>query len=70
LRDSNATLLASNDNWQDDSASAAVTAYGLAPQNSLESGIFATLPSGAFTVILTGKNGGTGVGLAEISDVQ
>jgi len=71
LRDSNATLLASNDNWQDDSASAAqLTAHGLAPQNSLESGIFVSLPSGAFTVILTGKNGGTGVGLVEIYDVQ
>lgn len=69
LRDSNATLLASNDNWQDDAASAAqLTAYGLAPQNSLESGIFATLPSGAFTVILEGKNGGVGVGLVEVYD--
>ena len=71
LRDSNGMLLISNDNWQDDSASAAqLTARGLAPQNSLESGIFASLPAGTFTAILAGKNGGTGIGLVEIYNVQ
>src|SRR6267143_1378239 len=71
LRDANGMLLIANDNWQDDLASAAqLTARGLAPQNSLESGIFATLPPGAFTVILAGKNGGTGLGLVEIYNVQ
>jgi hypothetical protein len=71
LRDSNGTLLVLNDNWQDDSASAAqLTARGLAPQNSLESGIFAPLPAGAFTAILVGKNGGSGIGLVEIYNVR
>ncbi|HKP03939.1 MAG TPA: choice-of-anchor Q domain-containing protein, partial [Chthoniobacterales bacterium] len=71
LRDSNGMLLVLNDNWQDDSVSAAqLTAHGLAPQNSLESGIFASLPAGAFTAILAGKNGGTGIGLVEIFNVQ
>ena len=56
LRDGNGTLLVSNDNWQDDPISAAqLTANGLAPQNSLESGIFTTLPPGAFTALLAGK---------------
>jgi hypothetical protein len=64
-------LLTANDNWQDDPASAGqLTARGLAPQNSLESGIFASLPPGAFTAILAGKNGGTGVGLVEIYNVN
>lgn len=71
LRDSNGALLVANDNWQDDPASAAqLTAHGLAPQNSLESGIFASLPSGAFTATSAGKNGGTGVGLVEIYHLQ
>jgi hypothetical protein len=71
LRDSNGALLSSNDNWQDDPTSAAqLTAHGLAPQNSLESGIFASLPSGGFTAILAGKNGGTGIGLVEIYNVH
>jgi hypothetical protein len=71
LRDSNGMLLKANDNWQDDSISAAeLTARGLAPQNPLESGIFASLPAGAFTAILAGKNGGVGIGLIEIYNVQ
>lgn len=67
LRDGNGALLIANDNWQDDPASAAqLTAQGLAPQNPLESGIFATVPPGLFTAILAGKNGGIGLGLVEI----
>ena len=52
------------------SSAAQLTARGLAPQNPLESGIFASLPPGAFTAILAGKNGGTGIGLVEIYNVQ
>ena len=71
LRDSNGALLVSNDNWQDDAASAAqLTAHGLAPKNPLESGIFTSLTTGAFTAILAGKNVGVGIGLIEIYSVQ
>lgn len=71
LRNSNGALLIANDNWQDDSVSAAqLTARGLSPQNSLESGIFASLPAGAFTAVLAGKNGGSGIGLIEVYKVQ
>jgi hypothetical protein len=47
-----------------------LTALNLAPQNSLEAGIFATLPPGAFTAILAGNNNGVGIGLVEIYNVQ
>lgn len=71
LHNSNGTTLAANDNWQDDAASAAeLTARGLALQNNLESGIFTTLPPGAFTAILAGKNSGTGIGLVEVYNLQ
>jgi len=43
-----------------------LSAQGLAPGDANESGIFASLPPGAFTVILAGKNGGTGIDLVEI----
>ncbi len=67
LRDNNGALLIANDDWQDDPfAAAQLTANGLAPEDPLESGIFATLPPGLFTAILTGKNGGVGLGLVEI----
>src|SRR5438093_3793891 len=71
LHDGNGALLVSNDNWQDDAVSAAqLTALGLAPQTAAESGIYRSLPPGAFTVILAGKNSGTGIGLVEIYNVQ
>ena len=71
LHDSSGTTLVSNDNWLDDSSSAAqLSANGLALQSNLESGIFITLPPGAFTAILAGKNGGTGVGLVEVYNLQ
>jgi hypothetical protein len=67
LHDGNGALLIANDNWQDDPVSAAQLAgHGLAPSNSLESGIFITLQPGLFTAILAGKNGGVGLGLVEI----
>jgi hypothetical protein len=71
LRDSNGSLLVSNDNWQDDPASAAqLSANGLAPSDPKESGIFASLPAGQFTAILAGKNGGIGLGLVEIYNLR
>ena len=69
LRDSNATLLISNNDWQDDPAQAAeLTAAGLAPTNPLESGIAATLPPGLYTALLAGLNNGAGVGVVEVYD--
>lgn len=71
LRDGNGALLIANDNWQDDSVAAAqLIANGLAPQNLFESGIFTSLPPAAFTAILAGKNGGTGIGLIEIYNLH
>jgi hypothetical protein len=69
LRDSNAALLISNNDWQDNPAQAAeLTAAGLAPASPLESGIVATLPPGAYTALLAGVNNTTGVGLVEVYD--
>ncbi len=69
LRDSNGSLRASNNNWQDDSAQAAeLTAAGLAPTNNLESAIAITLPPGPYTALLAGSNNGIGVGVVEVYD--
>jgi hypothetical protein len=69
LRDNNAALLVSNNDWQDDPAQAAeLTAAGLAPTNPLESGIALTLPSGLYTALLAGFNNATGVGVVEVYD--
>jgi hypothetical protein len=71
LHDSNGATLVSNDNWQDNPTQAAqLTDHGLALPDVHESGIFQSLPPGAFTAILAGDNGGTGIGLIEIYNVH
>jgi hypothetical protein len=71
LHDANGATLVSNDNWTDDPASATqLYAYGLAPQNGREAGMFTTLSPGQYTVILAGKNGGIGLGLVEIYNLK
>jgi len=67
LRDGNGALLQSNDNWQDDPDQAArISAANLAPSNSLESAIWASLAPGNYTAIVRGKNNGVGIGLVEV----
>ena len=71
LHNGNGTTLISNDNWQDDPVSAGqLTANGLALPDVHESGIFIALPPGAFTAILAGNNGGTGIGLVEVYNIH
>jgi len=70
LRDANGVLLIANDDWLDDPVSAAqLTANGLAPSNTKESGIFTILPAGQFTAILAGKNG-DGIGVVEVYNLK
>ena len=45
---------------------AELTANQLAPTNDLESAMIVTLPTDAFTAIVAGKDGATGVGLVEV----
>jgi hypothetical protein len=69
LRDSDGALLASNDNWQDDSVQAAeLTTAGLAPGDNLESALASTLPPGLYTAVLSGVNNSAGIGLVEVYD--
>jgi hypothetical protein len=69
LRDNNGAVLFANNDWQDNAAQAAeLTAASLAPTNTLESGIAATLPPGLYTALLAGQSNGTGVGVVEIYD--
>jgi hypothetical protein len=70
LRDTNGTLLMSNNDWQDNPAQAnQLTAAGLAPASSLESGIAMTLSPGPYTALLGGQNNVIGVGLIEVYDL-
>jgi hypothetical protein len=69
------TLLTTNDNWKIDdqtgqSQEAEVEATTLQPGNDLESAIVAILNPGTYSVVMAGKNGGTGIGLVEIYDLD
>ena len=69
LRDSNGAIVRTNNDWQDDPVQAAMlTKLGLAPTNNLESGIVATLQPGSYTALLSGVDGGIGLGLVEVYD--
>jgi hypothetical protein len=59
----------SNDNWRD-TQEAEIIATGRAPSNDAESAIVADLDPGAYTAILAGNAGTTGVGLVEIYDLS
>ena len=43
---------------------------GLAPTNPKESALLATLNPGAYTAIVSGVNGATGIGLVEVYDLS
>ena len=64
--DSNGTAIASNDNWRDDVNAIDVQKNALSPPNERESALVLHLPAGAYTAVVRGVNGGTGIGLAEV----
>lgn len=70
LFDSTGKLLQTNDNWGDSPNKSEIVAAGLAPTNSLESAIYATLAPGEYTAVVSGVGGGTGIGLVEAYDLS
>ena len=68
LFDNTGALIAANDNWRH--AKAQIQATGLAPPNTLDAAILITLSPGAHTVFLQGKAMASGIGLAQIYDVD
>ncbi len=56
-------MIAANDDWGSAANAAAIQSSGYAPSDPLESAILTTLAPGAYTAILSGAGGGTGVGI-------
>ena len=65
LHDSDGAVVASNDNWQDSPDKQVFIDNGIAPTNDKESIVLGVLAPGGYTAIVSGVNGGTGVGLVE-----
>ena len=70
LKNSNGVTLASNDDWQQSPAAGEINTRGLAPTDTHESALVASLPNGSYTAIVRGHNGGTGVGVVEVYNVE
>lgn len=69
LKDANGSSLGTNDNWKD-TQQAEIQATDIPPSDDLESAIVRSLPPGAYTAIVRGKNNGTGIGLVEVYNLQ
>ena len=79
------TLIAANDDWQQQTvpllsfclasghtcgSPSEIAATGLAPSNALEAAILITLTPGAYTGIVSGVGGATGVGMIEVFEID
>ena len=70
LYDGTGAQLEFNNNWGDADNAAAITAAGMEPGDPLESVILMNLAPGAYTAIMSGVGGTTGVGIVEIIDLS
>lgn len=61
-----ATLVAENDDWMQSPNAAALAATAWEPTDPREAAELITLPAGAYTVLVSGKNNTTGIGLVEV----
>ncbi|MEY2503163.1 MAG: hypothetical protein QOI07_3497 [Verrucomicrobiota bacterium] len=66
LHDAQGGTIASNNDWGSSPDAGALQASGLAPTHPRESALLRTLSPGPYTVILSGADGGTGVGNVEV----
>ena len=65
VRASDQAVLETNDDWGSASNAAAISASGYAPSDTLESAIMVTLDPGAYTLVVSGVEGATGIAIVE-----
>ena len=72
LHDANQAIIATNDDWMDnsDADEATLVDHGLDPTNDLESAVIKTMDPGLYTAVVSGNHGGTGVALIELYDLD
>lgn len=66
---SGSVIIDSNDNWQDHPGVNDIPEH-LKPTCDLEATIYTELEPGAYTAIVSGVNGTTGMGIVEVIEVQ
>lgn len=70
LRDGDGQLVAMNDDWESSPQVNDIVASGIPPTDSREAAIVTTLGPGNYTAVERGADGGQGIGLVEIYDVD
>ena len=70
LLDGNGSLIVANDNWREGGQDQEIIDTGVPPGDDRESAIVANLNPGAYTAVLRGKDGRTGVALVEAFVLQ
>ena len=68
--DQNGFALAVNDNWRDDSSAPDLEQDQIAPSDDAEAATILHLPPGAYTAVTVGADGGTGVSLVEVYNLD
>lgn len=64
LYDGNGSKIATNNDWKQ-TQQAEIEATGLAPTDDLESALIVTINPGAYSTVVTGRRGGTGLGFVQ-----
>jgi hypothetical protein len=70
VRASDGAVIAANDNWGSASNAPQIQASGFAPSHPLEPAVLVTLQPGAYTAIVSGVGGVTGVALVAVYSTQ
>ena len=70
LYDGDGQVIASNDNWNSGSQVSEIIATGIPPDDPHESALIATVVPGNYTAVVSGVDGGAGIGLVEIYDLN
>ena len=63
------TQLAANDDWKTNTNAADIIASGIAPTDDLEAALLIRLEPGAYTTVVSGVGGTTGIGLVEVYEI-
>lgn len=63
------TQLAANDDWKSNTNVADIIASGIAPADDAEAALLIRLEPGAYTTVVSGVGGTTGIGLVEVYEV-
>ena len=70
LRGSNGELIESNDDWKEGNRHELIASKQLAPADENEAAVAVVLGPGAFTAIVRGQNGASGIALVEFYNVR